>query len=430
MKRTYIYLMLLLGIILNSCKGSDTAPVDLSDILKEVELSMKGDKSEEWDHAEACTQRYDKSLPKGEVISVDEEQTFVMRDTTFFVEFPEHSDSKDPFLKEAQDAYNSVVLMFDILSNYDFFERMYYQGASCSEDVQEANLAMSPDIIKNKEVRQKFHEFVELVNKTVDEAPAINDDETADDDEEYVEVEEGDEESAEEVAEEEEDSSFDPYCESIYKPYFSLIDDSENVFVQLIEYRDEQSGRFTDKIKRYESAGEKERAKVMLQELNSCKTFEEQTLLFGLWADNPHSNHDDNWIIVVGERLMHAKKYSPFLFDVWLKWRALKQTNYFGSSRDSEIPNHYYNGYRKLCYQTIVHHYAQHLDDLHAKKQAVLLFGTNNVIRNGEYIFGNSAVLEMFQFMPHRFDSDDEDQDEEDSEPDSDEYEDESVEDE
>lgn len=182
--------MLLLGIILNSCKGSDTAPVDLSDILKEVEQSMKGDKSEELDHAEACTQRYDKSLPKGEVISVDEEQAFVMRDTTFFVEFPEYSDSKDPFLKEAQDAYNSVVLMFDVLSNYDFFERMYYQGTSCSEDVQEANLAMSPDIIKNKEVRQTFHEFVELVNHRFDSDDEGQDEEDSEpDSDEYESVE-------------------------------------------------------------------------------------------------------------------------------------------------------------------------------------------------------------------------------------------------
>lgn len=405
--------MLLFSIILSSCKDSETSPIDLSDVIEEFKLSKEKGMEGDTEQAFAYIERFNKSLPESEVISPDEEQMYVMRDSSFYIELPDYSTSKDTFLKEAQDAYNSLVLFWNIHSNFDTWKRFGIAGgeSNCEEE-QAANLTMSPDIIKDNKVRSKVTEYVEFANNSMVT--------TSDDNEETIEDEDTPEEKA----------SFDTYMEYLLDRYLPIFGDQDTNLTNIKDYIDEQKKLFEDVIERYNNADDVEKVELMLEALNSCKTFEEQTSLFNLWVDNSDSLYDFNWIMVVGQRLMHAKKYSPLLAEIWLKWRVICQTTFYGSSRDSDIPNSYYNAYRKLCYQTVVLHYAQHPDDIYAKGQATFFIARNNIFRNSAFLFGNSAALEFMDLMPDKFDISDDDDDNEDYESDTDEYDEESDEDE
>ena len=113
---------------------------------------------------------------------------------------------------------------------------------------------------------------------------------------------------------------------------------------------------------------------------------------------------DDNWIIAAGCVLMQTGSYSPILNHVWITWRAMCQTLHFGNSRDSYIPNHYYNKYRQLCYRSCLPWIQSHPEDVYAMNCAAAIAGRSNMNRYGYNYFGNEAMIEEAMMLPNRFD--------------------------
>lgn len=95
--------------------------------------------------------------------------------------------------------------------------------------------------------------------------------------------------------------------------------------------------------------------------------------------------------------------YNPILDRVWIAWRSLFQTVFCGSSRDSYIPNDYYNTYRRKCYITCLKHIAEHQDDVFAMNCATILAVNENMNRFGQNQFGNEALIDEAWMMPRRY---------------------------
>ena len=83
-------------------------------------------------------------------------------------------------------------------------------------------------------------------------------------------------------------------------------------------------------------------------------------------------------------------RYSPMLFDAFLKWRTALQAREYGMANTSGIPNQDYN--RKLWDLVLVArtHLADKPDDEWAKNQINLLVSLPNITRGGTY--GNSNL--------------------------------------
>lgn len=99
------------------------------------------------------------------------------------------------------------------------------------------------------------------------------------------------------------------------------------------------------------------------------------------------------------ESIMNEKKYSLYLNELWQKWRVLYQKSK-GASRDSEIPNSYYNKFRNICATTIFMYIRNHPNDIKAINEFLVIACKDNILREGEFEYGNQALLEEAYLFP------------------------------
>lgn len=85
-------------------------------------------------------------------------------------------------------------------------------------------------------------------------------------------------------------------------------------------------------------------------------------------------------------------------------------------SRDSAIPNHYYNEFRKICYVSCLKRIASHPDDVYAMNCAAAIGGRTNLNRFGQNYFGNETMIEEAMMMPKRYHAEDDGDSEDDLE--------------
>ncbi len=96
---------------------------------------------------------------------------------------------------------------------------------------------------------------------------------------------------------------------------------------------------------------------------------------------------------------MMEQKYSLYLNELWATWRVLYQDS-MGSSKDSEIPNRLYNAYRNLCACTILSYLKENDQDIHATNVFLVLACKENILREGQYRYGNQAAVEKYYLFP------------------------------
>jgi hypothetical protein len=91
--------------------------------------------------------------------------------------------------------------------------------------------------------------------------------------------------------------------------------------------------------------------------------------------------------------LLDKNKYSVYLFESWLKWRAVTQ-QYNGLSKMSEIPNDQYDKVRQQAALTILKTASANTKDKMAINE-FLQIATHDIVRRfGAYEFGNQNTLE------------------------------------
>ena len=313
-------------------------------------------------------------------LNLPEYDIYLFEDTSFVLRVPEYEGSKQPFLANADDFYNSCALSWNIWSNYE----VWYRGHTADllrddEDVRKSIEAVSVNIIKDGKVRkaaQNFKDSLILIMKT----------EPDDWDEDFNLMD-----------------LLISYNDKIESVAYKFYDDEETFVESLDSVMDIAEGMALAKYQHYLDAEEDEQVGVMLGEMATCMTFDEQCSLWRNWANCTKSGIDDEWIAVVGCALMKSGKYSPILHHIWITWRAICQSLYFGSSRDSSIPNDFYNEYRKMCYTTCLNRISRYPDDVYAMNCAAAIGGRTNINRFGQNYFGNEAMIEQAMMLPRRY---------------------------
>lgn len=385
MKITRLIVAMCCAISLVSCEEKEhpdifdySDPVDLSTILQAYDWYQRY----EGDNKDSILYtKFGLELP--------EDEFYLFEDTAFVLRVPEYTDSKQPFLANAEDFYNSCALSWNVWSNYE----VWYRGHTADllrydVEVKRSIEAVSVNIIKDKEVRKAAQDFKDSIIKLMKTEPDKWDEDTAPMD---LLI------------------SFGDVVESkAYKFY----NDEETFVASLDSVMDIAEGMVLDKFQHYLDASEDDQIQVMLGELATCRNFDEQCSLWRNWANCDKSGIDDEWLLAVGCALMESGNYSPILHRIWITWRAISQGLYFGSSRDSSIPNQYYNEYRKMCYVSCLKRIEKHPEDVYAMNCAAAIGGRTNMNRFGQNYFGNEAMIERAMMMPKRYHSADDDDDE------------------
>ena len=381
MKFTHLLAAICYTVSLISC--GEEKQSDLFDYSKPVDLSTILQAYDWYQHYEG--EDKDSILNTKIGLELPEDGFYLFEDTTFVLHLPEYADSKQPFLANAEDFYNSCALSWNIWSNYEVWYRGHTAGLLRHDDEVKRSIdAVSVNIIKDKEVRKAARDFKDSLLILMKYEPGDWD---------------------EDVNPMGLLLSFSNVVESkAYKFY----DDEETFVTSLDSVIDVAEGMVLDKFQHYLDASEDDQVKVMLDELTTCKNFDEQCSLWRNWANCDKSSIDDEWIVAVGRALMESGNYSPILHRIWITWRAINQELYFGSSRDSSIPNQYYNGYRKMCYVSCLKRIESHPDDIYAMNCAAAIGGRTNMNRFGQNYFGNEAMTESIMMMPGRHHSADE----------------------
>lgn len=355
------------------------APVDLSFILQAYDWQKDYEGDDEY------TILWSKIVP-----GMPEDEIYLFEDTSFVLRVPEYANSKQPFLANAEDFYNSCSLSWNLYSNFEVWYRGNTKDLLRNDDeVKQAIKDVSVNIIRDKEVQRAAQTLKDSLLLLMATKP---------------------DEWSEDVDAMDLVISFGDVIESkAYKFY----DDEETFVISLdsvIRIAEEMAA---ERFQRYKDASEDERLGVMLGELAACKNFNEQCSLWRSWANCEESSMEDEWILSVGMALMKSGNYSPILHHIWITWRALCQMMFFGSSRDSAIPNQYYNEFRKMCYVACLKRIESHPDDIYAMNCAAAIGGRTNMNRFGQNYFGNEAMIERYMMMPNRFDDDDDEEEEE-----------------
>lgn len=389
MKFTHLLAAMCCAVSMISCGEENQS--DLFDYSKPVDLSTILQAYDWYLHYEG--ENKDSILYTKIGLELPEDEFYLFEDTAFVLRVPEYASSKQPFLANAEDFYNSCALSWNVWSNYE----VWYRGHTADllrydEEVKRSINAVSVNIIKDKDVRKSAQEFKDSLLKLMKSEPDDWD---------------------EDVGPMELLISFGDVVESkAYKFY-----DDEDTFVESLDsVMNIAEGMVLDKFQHYLDASEDDQVQVMLGELATCRNFDEQCSLWRNWANCDKSSIDDEWIAAVGSALMESGNYSPILHRIWITWRAISQGLYFGSSRDSSIPNQYYNEYRKMCYVSCLKRIERHPDDIYAMNCAAAIGGRTNMNRFGQNYFGNEAMIERAMMMPKRYHSADDSDEESDEE--------------
>lgn len=99
---------------------------------------------------------------------------------------------------------------------------------------------------------------------------------------------------------------------------------------------------------------------------------------------------DPDAIDYLGE-LIEDGRYSKYLLEAWISWRLLTQSEVFGISTFSEIPDNLYDNARLLVAKCFLRHIEDNPNDCLAKMLLLNLTFTENLHRGGGY-YGNEAL--------------------------------------
>lgn len=373
------YTLLCVILLFFSCGSKDqfeaafdySKPVDFS----EIQVVYDYHKEHEGEENDTLVFSYlEANLPSNTII-------YLFDDTSFSLKTPEYATSNHPFLSKAEELYNEFVWGWNVWSDFE----VWYRGNTADllledEDVKNAIRKMDTDILKDEEIRL-------AAKKCQDSLLAL------------IEIPVDDWSEGTQAM----DDYLIPYINLVGNKSYSVITDWDaykNSYDSISNLLDETVSK---SYALYLNATEEEQLNVILRELNSCKNFDEQCALWMLWPTRRKSLDETEWIVAVGERLLESGCYTPILSKVWFTWRALCQSVYYGFSRDSCIPNQYYNQMRKRCYLTCLKRIQSHPDDIFAMNCAYNLVQVRNLDRYGLSDLGNNAITEMYMMLPNRY---------------------------
>jgi hypothetical protein len=157
-----------------------------------------------------------------------------------------------------------------------------------------------------------------------------------------------------------------------------------------------------------ESRGKAGMVEGLLKKYNAAKDFDTRCI-YAIELAHAYEADSDTWEMdesqnpanSIMESLMKAKKYSLYLNDLWMTWRALYQDSK-GASKDSEIPNWLYNVYRNICCCTILSYIERNPQDIIAINDFLVMARKENILREGICEYGNQYFVDMCRLFPEK----------------------------
>lgn len=140
--------------------------------------------------------------------------------------------------------------------------------------------------------------------------------------------------------------------------------------------------------------------------IKECDNFQEKTI-YGIDLADFYMTGVLDTDTILGEEwagdhyqvIMDANKYGLYLFEAWVKWRAVTQFRDYGSSKYSIIPNEFYNTWRDRMAYVILKQISTHPEDQMAINQFLLFASHDDIKRFGAYKYGNQNVVEFFELF-------------------------------
>jgi hypothetical protein len=99
------------------------------------------------------------------------------------------------------------------------------------------------------------------------------------------------------------------------------------------------------------------------------------------------------------QAILDEKQYCLYLYEAWLKWRAVSQ-QHSGLSKSSDIPNHHYDEVRDQVANVILAHIQQNEKDEMAINQFFVIMTHDIIFRFGDYPYGNQNTVEYHELFP------------------------------
>lgn len=156
-------------------------------------------------------------------------------------------------------------------------------------------------------------------------------------------------------------------------------------------------------LRRIQSEENNRYLKRMLYETSSF----DKECLFTIEIAHQNRHEESHPAIPLLEHLMMKGKFSRYLHEMWRTWRVLKQVAE-SPSRDGMILNLEYNRMRYNCLNTILKQIVKNPKDIYAINDFCFLATYDNITRYSEFMFGNSAPLELMMLFPEILEDSDE----------------------
>ena len=279
------------------------------------------------------------------------------------------------------DAYNAAVVMNSIMTDFDLQMR-----SDMTDEVVEAVKIMDVTKVREPEVQDSLNAYKEEMLYMLSADP----------------------------------DSLDMNIHNPWKAYYDLFAYlSEKYYIETFGQIDKESlwdeYDHCQSVPEWEELREKRGNEDMVEELKAkyqqAKDFDARCIYaielchaYEAYIYSPKADKEyfENPAIPLMQSLMEEGQYSLYLNELWQKWRVLYQSTK-GASRDSEIPNWIYNDYRNKCCSTILSYIEEHPQDMQAINQYLLMACKENILRYGEFDYGNQYPMEMYYLFPEKF---------------------------
>lgn len=282
----------------------------------------------------------------------------------------------EPFFADMVELYNASVLVNGIKSVVDVWYR--YES---SEDALESLKHADVSILKNDDIRAMVTQYLQLTTTVVSQDL----------------------------------SELDTVAYKQFIEYSDLVDStlatrynisnyaklSDEEYWGSMNYRNEADDLYKKlRCKRItpennESSDAEKDIKLMLEKIKKEKDFSKKCSY-----TMAYTSHVDYYYIAfdVIEPLLDDGRYSPYLFFLWRIWRCGEQLSNpcYGPSTWSVIPNKIYNEKRFKVAEATLNYIVKHREDAVAINQFLMTSSMNNILRLGQYPFGNESFTELY----------------------------------
>lgn len=360
----------------NNQSQEEVSPVDLSDVIETYEWYIKTPESLERDSI--LYTKITSGYPHRE------DEFGIIRAKEFTGSLTPFEDSYYPLLNKADDMYRACLMVHGITSNMELWMRLNLaeQEDSIPCEMTDEIKKFNTNTIKDSVLRNSTELFKQQV----------------------IQLTSADQMTAIEI-----DSLMNNYTDTIYERIIEKLikltgkihaDEEANTAFQ--EEFDTLTKAGENALANYNKADSASQLKVILTDLNNCKTLDEQCSLWMAWARSGKSRDEVAWHNYVAYKLLTSRKYSCFMLPIWMVWRAETQILYYGLSSYSYIPNEFYNRIRTQCFVSTLWQLQDHPTDLLTLESAYCFSAETNLSRFGSFT-GNEALLMLGEYLPAHY---------------------------